>query len=232
MSLLGKIFVFFPLSFYGLLAVSLVSFAANPGLINFIFILYVLYFYPLTVFRLTNIFYPLRPGKYDLQTSDFNPWWGSHQVQLVYYAMPFLEASLRIIPGAYSFWLRLWGSKIGKKIYWTPNIEIDDRTMLEIGDHTVIGHKFSFHPHVIGPKDGKLMLLVKKIKIGKKCFLGAGSDLAPGVIIDDGVSIPILTKGRIDRHFKKGDYINDHKIHKEMMKDMDRKAGFEVNEDE
>ena len=220
MSILGKIITLFPLSFYILSIISFINFAKNPGFVSTIGVLFVLYFYPVLTFRFINIFFPLKPGKSDLLDKRYNPWWGSHQIQLVYYSLPFLESCLRIIPGVYSFWLGLWGSKVGKGIYWTPNVEIDDRTMLELGNRVVIGHKFSFHPHVITPKGDKLMLLLKPIKIGNRCFLGAGSDLGPGVILDDDVSIPILTKGKIDRHFTKGDYINDHKIHKDIINKM------------
>jgi acetyltransferase-like isoleucine patch superfamily enzyme len=37
------------------------------------------------------------------------------------------------------------------------------------------------------------MLYVKKVKIGNDVFVGAGCHLAPGVVIKDGVYIPVAT---------------------------------------
>jgi hypothetical protein len=154
-----------------------------------------------------NIFFPLKEGVFDIMAKGYSPWWGSHMFQVVYMSCPFLEGILRVIPGAYSFWLRLWGSKVGKNVYWTPNIELDDRSLLDIGNNCIVGHKLHFLPHVITPRDGKMSLLFKKITIGNNCFLGAGSRLGPGVMMDDDTSIPILTDGQIDQHFKTGNHI-------------------------
>jgi len=155
-----------------------------------------------------NLIFPLKEGTFDIMAKGYSPWWGSHMFQVVYMACPFLEGLLRIIPGVYSLWLRLWGSKIGKNVYWTPNIEIDDRSLIEVGDNCIVGHKLHFLPHIITPRDGIMSLLLKKIIIGNDCFLGAGSRLGPGVKLEDNTSIPILTDGQINQHFKTGNHIN------------------------
>ena len=38
-----------------------------------------------------------------------------------------------------------------------------------------------------------MMLYVRAIRIGNDVFIGAGSRIGPGVVIDDGVYLPILT---------------------------------------
>lgn len=110
------------------------------------------------------------------------------------------------------FIVYLWGSKVGKRIYWTPRLELLDRTLLEIGDDVVFGHNSGLCAHlVVSPEQYKQqkqlstdhaltlnegerpVLLVDKVKIGKNVFVGAGSRLGPGTVIDDGVSLPILT---------------------------------------
>ncbi|NET74012.1 MAG: acyl transferase, partial [Sphaerospermopsis sp. SIO1G2] len=123
----------------------------------------------------------------------YSPWWGSHQIQVIYIAIPLLESILRLIPGMFSLWLKLWGSKIGKNVYWTPSLEIADRSLLEIGDNVVIGHRVSISSHVIKPKKENLMLYVKKVKIGNNVFVGGGSMIAPGVVINDGQFIQVNT---------------------------------------
>jgi hypothetical protein len=207
MTLMSKLVALFPLSVCILFLASIYWLASHPSWYALLLPLCVLYLYPVLVFRIHNLIYPLQDGSYDIGKKEYIPWWGSHQFQLIYFACPFLEGLLRCIPGAYSFWLRLWGAKIGKNIYWTPNIEVDDRPLLMLGDNTVIGHKVHFICHVIAPRNGIMSLLVKRITIGDKCFIGAGSRLGPGVIVDSQTSLPILTDGNINKHFKAGDYI-------------------------
>ena len=207
MSYMSKVMALFPFTVYLFLAASVINLCVNPTLIALLGPIFVLYLYPVLIFRIINVFFPLRDGVSDIMAKGYNPWWGSHMIQSIYFACPWLEGILRTIPGAYSFWLRLWGAKIGANIYWTPNIEVDDRPLIEIGSNCIIGHKLHFLPHVITPRDGILSLYVKKIKIGNECFLGAGSRLGPGVTIDDKTSIPILTDGQINQHFSTGNHI-------------------------
>ncbi|MDZ8263638.1 DapH/DapD/GlmU-related protein [Nostoc sp. ChiQUE01b] len=149
-----------------------------------------IYGLPVLVYRLHEWVYPVREGISYLQNKEYNSWWGSHQIQAIYIAIPALEAVLRLIPGVFSCWLRLWGAKVGRDVYWTPGLEIADRSLLEIGDRVVIGHRVGIYSHIIKPRKQNLMLYVKKVKIGSNVFVGAGSHLAPGVVIGDGSYLP------------------------------------------
>ncbi|HEX4924617.1 MAG TPA: sterol desaturase family protein [Bdellovibrionales bacterium] len=159
----------------------------------------VLYVLPPLAYRLHNRFYPLKTGMTRLSGGDYSPWWGGHQIQLLYIAVPSLEALLRVIPGVYSAWLRLWGSRVGRGVYWTPQVEITDRALLEIGDHVVFGHKAAFYNHVVNPKKDKMFLYVNVTKIGSGVFVGAGSRVGPGAVIESGVQLPILTDVHINQ---------------------------------
>ena len=64
---------------------------------------------------------PLHQRLSRLSDRTYAPWWGMHQIQVLYIAIPQLEAVLRLVPGLYSQWLRLWGSKVGRRVYWTPD---------------------------------------------------------------------------------------------------------------
>jgi hypothetical protein len=135
----------------------------------------------------------LRPGLYDLKQPKFNAWWATHQLQQLYIAVPALEALLRVVPGLYSAWLRLWGSKIGGGVHWTPRMEVLDRGLLEVGDGVVFGHKVELYGHTVMPKGERLLLYVDRVKVGAGAFVGAGSRLAPGVVVEAGAVVPILT---------------------------------------
>ena len=165
----------------------------SPGIFSILAFLFTIYIFPLLVYRVHNAAYPLKEGVSYLGEKGYSPWWGSYQIQVIYIAFPTLEVVLRLIPGAFSLWLRLWGAKVGKSVYWTPQFEIADRGLIEIGDRVVFGHGVGIYPHIIKPRKENLMLYVKKVKIGSNVFLGAGSHLAPGVVIEDGLYIPVAT---------------------------------------
>ena len=162
-----------------------------------------IYFLPILCLYFHNYFFPYKEGKFLLNTKHYTFWWGIHQFQLLFISLPFLEGILRLCPGLYSFWLRLWGSKIGKNVYWTPSIEILDRTSLEIGSNVIIGHKVIFLPHVIMKTKSErgLILVLKKIKIENNCFIGAGSRFGPGSIIKENSIVPVITDLKINEVF-------------------------------
>ena len=202
MTFLSVLTSLFPFSQILILVVQAYFALTTPSVLTLLLPLFILYLYPVLCFRVLNLMVPLQEGHANLLERRYNPWWGSHQFQLLYFACPFLEAILRVIPGLYSAWLRLWGARIGKNIYWTPNVEIDDRSLLEIGDGVIFGHKVHLIAHVIIPYKGRLSLYVKKISIHDQAFLGAGSTLGPGVIVDAGVNLPVLTQGSLNQHFQ------------------------------
>ncbi len=159
-----------------------------------IILLFDLYVFPLLIYRIHHYFYPIKPGISYLVGGDYSPWWGTHQIQLIYSTFPTLERVLHLIPGLFSLWLRLWGSSIGKNIYWTPSIHILDRGLLIIGDRVVFGHQVTLVSHSIKPKRNNLMLYVDDITIGNDVFISAGVGIGPGVKIGDRRYVPFAKK--------------------------------------
>lgn len=153
---------------------------------------YALWIRPLA-YRLHQRLWPLHQGLSRLDRPVYSPWWGAHQIQLFYDAFPALEALLRLIPGAYSAWLRAWGSRIGRRVHWTPRVDITDRGLLEVGDDVIFGHLVGCYAHVVDRRGGRLMLYSKPIRIGAGAFIGAGSRLGPGARIEPGSYLPALT---------------------------------------
>ncbi|MGL5131432.1 MAG: acyl transferase, partial [Planktothrix sp.] len=160
MTLLSQILLLFPAIVLLFIGGSLIYFAHSPGIFSALTILFSLYGLPVFIYRLHQWIYPIKEGISYLQGKEYSPWWGSHQIQVIYIAIPALEAVLRLIPGVFSGWLRLWGAKIGQNVYWTPGLEIADRGLLEIGDRVVIGHRVGIYSHIIKPRKQNLMLYV------------------------------------------------------------------------
>ena len=155
-----------------------------PGLIIF-----ALYLFPLFCFRVHNWIFKNKDGVAYLVGDKYIPWFGGHQIQQIYIAFPALETLLRMVPGLFSLWLRLWGAKIGKGVYWTPGLEITDRDRLEVGDHVIFGHRVGLYGHVIKPKNDNLLLFTRRIRIGSGAFIGAAARIGPGVRIDAGALV-------------------------------------------
>lgn len=193
MTLLSHILSFFPAFILVTAGVSLLYFIDSPDILSFLTFLFSLYGLPLLAYHCHQRFYPVQEGVSYLRGQSYSAWWGSHQIQATYIAFPILEIILRLIPGLFSLWLRLWGAHIGREVYWTSLLEIADRGLLEIGDRVVFGHRVGLYAHVIKPRKKNLMLFVKKITIGNDVFIGAKSQLGPGVIIGDHSYLPAET---------------------------------------
>lgn len=198
MTLLGRLISFFPAFIIAVILAGVMWFGMSPSPLQPILLILTVYLLPPLAFRLHNHFFPMKYRFSDLAERRYSPWWGAHQIQVIFIAVPWLEGILRLIPGFYSGWLRLWGSRIGKGVYWTPNVEITDRHLLEIGDRVLCGHKCKFLGHAIKPGKASMMLYTEKIRIGNDVFIGAGSRIGPGAVVEDGVYLPALTDVHIN----------------------------------
>jgi hypothetical protein len=193
MTLLGATISLFPAAVVVGALACIAWFAARPGVVPAAALVAVLYLLPVAVYRLHALVFPLLEGGSRLVGTGYSPWYGSHQIQVVYIAFPVLEGALRLFPGLYSAWLRLWGSRIGRGVYWTPQVDLVDRGLLEIGDRVVMGHRSGIISHVIRPTKGNLFLYVRRVRVGDGALVGAGSYLSAGVVVEPGALVPAVT---------------------------------------
>ncbi len=189
MTIWSKVFSLFPSLHIGIILYSIYISISSPSALSFSFIFLSIYIFPLIIFRILNFFTPIKEGVSDILNDRFSPWWAGHQIQMLFISIPSLEAILRIIPGLFSLWLRCWGSKVGKRVYWTPGSVHYDRNLLRIGNGVIFGERSTTVCHVITPKDGKGLLRIKFVEIEDYAFIGAGCVLSPGVIVESGVMI-------------------------------------------
>ncbi len=180
MTIGGKIVSFFPL-FYLLCVLGFMGQMLKDFHYYQILVLVgIIYLMPLIFHRLHFMFFPFKDGYWILSEKKYNPWWASHMFQFPFIACPWIESLLHFVPGLYSLWLRCWGSKIGKNVYWTPRVEIVDRGLMEVGHNVVVGHISGFCSHMVADIDGKPALVVKKIILGDRVFVGADTQMGPG----------------------------------------------------
>jgi acetyltransferase-like isoleucine patch superfamily enzyme len=142
---------------------------------------------------------------YTTDSNQFLLWWLSLQLQMLFNRLPFLEEILRFIPGAYSTWLRLWGSRIGKFTYWSPGVRILDRSFLDVGDNVVFGAGVRLNPHVIDrTENGVSQLALATIQIGSETLVGGYSLLTAGTQIESGETVRAFRVSPPFSHWKNG----------------------------
>lgn len=193
MTPLSWFFAFFPALQLTAIALAIAAWVREPSAASSGCLLAAVYGLPLAVHRALSRLFPIREGASYLDREEFVPWWAAHQTQAVLNAVPQLEAPLRLVPGAYSAWLRLWGSRIGRGVYWTAAAEVIDRDLLDLGDRVIVGAKAVFCAHVVSPGKRGLMLYVKRIRVGERAFLSASTRFGPGARVDQGAFVPLNT---------------------------------------
>ena len=149
----------------------------------------IVYLLPLVLFKFHSLFFPVEEGEFDLSKKTYNPWWTSHMLQFPFIAVPWLESLIHFVPGLYTIWIRAWGSKVGRKVYWTPRTEIVDRNLVEIGDSTLVGHMTFMASHLVETRSGVPKLVIKKVRIGSNCLIAADAQLGPGATLEDGTKL-------------------------------------------
>lgn len=80
--------------------------------------------------------------------------------------------------------LRLSGLKIGKTSLIPGTEIIYDPYITEIGEQTLLGGYVKIAGHVVEDK-----LIMKKVKIGNNCIIGADSFIFPGAVVEDNVVV-------------------------------------------
>jgi acetyltransferase-like isoleucine patch superfamily enzyme len=179
-------FVFFP-AFQGVaIGTTFVRFVREPsafGASAFLFSVYLVA--PLVWFGLRLLFGNESEGVYRVgkKAVGGNLWLLSYQLQNVYTSFPAFERALRLVPGFYSAWLRLWGSRIGRKVNWTAECQIVDRGHLEVGDRAFFGNRSYLSAHALKKKGDHYVLYVKKIRIGADAMVSYASHVGPGVVV-------------------------------------------------
>jgi hypothetical protein len=135
--------------------------------------------------------WPVRPrgahhaDRYPLGSREFLKWWYATQWQIIFNRLPLLEELLRLVPGLYSAWLRLWGAQIGRLVYWSPGLRVTDRAYLVVGDRVVVGIDAKLYPHFLARlPSGTTQLVLSPISIGHDALVGGCTLLPAGVSVE------------------------------------------------
>ncbi len=195
MTLRARLLAFFPALHFLAILGALCGFVVAPGLASFALIPVAAYLFPLLAFRLHNLIHPLHEGTHSI-VRGYSPWFGTHMIQQGFISLRILEEILRLFPGLFAFWLRLWGAQVGKGVYFAPAFEIGDRSLVDIGDGAVFGYGVRMSSHVISPSraHGGMKIYIKRVTFGARCFIGATSGFGPGVVVKPGALVRATTE--------------------------------------
>lgn len=191
MTAADRLFSYFPLVMTVLLLAALGVFAQWPSLWSAALVLIVIYVVPPMAQRVMLRWAPLKQGVNQIDGRTFSPWLASHHIQAMYDALPFLESLLRVFPGFYSMWLRMWGSRIGYGVEWPVRMDVLDRGLMDIGNRVVFAREVELVAHVRKKTDGgRSRVLVRGVRIGSYAFLGARSRIGAGASVPSNASVP------------------------------------------
>ena len=151
----------------------------------------ILFLLPPLVVRASTWWSPLASGRLEPGSRGFLHWWFTAQWQVLFTRLPMLEETIRMIPGLYSLWLRLWGARVGALVYWSPGVVILDRPLVRVGKRVILGVGARLNPHVLAPNGPRQMALyLSPITIGDDALVGGYSLLLPGCEVAEGEATP------------------------------------------
>lgn len=192
MTTLDRVFSYFPLLLTVASFAALGVFARHPSPWSALLLIAVLYLIAPLSLRVLQRWTPVADGISQIG-QKFSPWLASHNIQAFYDALPQLEALLRVIPGFYSMWLRLWGSRVGYGVEWAVNVSILDRNLMDIGNRVVFARQVELAAHVRKKLEGGgSRVLVRPVRIGSYAFLGAAMSANAGANIPANAQVPAM----------------------------------------
>jgi acetyltransferase-like isoleucine patch superfamily enzyme len=199
MTLGDRVFSYFPLMMTAASFTALGVFAAWPSALTAILLLFIIYGLPPMVLRVMFRWAPLKIGVSAIDGRTFNSWLAAHHIQAFYDALPYLESLLRVIPGFYSMWLRMWGSRVGYGVVWPVRIDVLDRNLMDIGNRVTFDREVELAAHVRQKLEGGgSRVLVRPVRIGGHAYVGAGARIGPGATVPHNANVPALTMVRVN----------------------------------
>lgn len=112
--------------------------------------------------------------------------WGRY-LMTIHVARTFAGAVFRSTP-VWGLYLRLNGAKVGRGC-WVNSLKLMDHSLLEFGDHVVIGSDASVSGHIIE----RGMLKTAPVRLGRHVTIGINSVVGIGTTIGDGTQVGALS---------------------------------------
>lgn len=158
-----------------------------------------IYLLPPVASRLILTAFGRPQGELSQDMTAYRVWWVLTQWQILFNRLPFLEELLRLVPGLYSAWIRLWGGNLSPRAYVGPGVRITDRHAIYVGHGAILGMKAILSGHlVLRNEDGRWLVLAAAPIVEAEAILGGDTKLGPGAVLRAGEMLPT---GRFVRPF-------------------------------
>ena len=152
---------------------------------------FTLYLLPALVVRAVMAIGGRPQGLLHQDSGGFKRWWFAFQCQTVFNRLPWLEELLRLVPGLYALWIRMWGGRVSPRCYIAPGATLLDRWAVEVQTGAVLGYGCLLVAH-LGTRgvDGRGMLLVAAPCVQQDAIVGGLAKLGPGATLLAGQVLP------------------------------------------
>jgi acetyltransferase-like isoleucine patch superfamily enzyme len=184
------VFVIRELDFYNPLHIVLLAFVLVALFVMIIFTETLVPGLMIKLFRLRN-----EEGSYELSIRD-DAFFKFALLNAIFQWPLKLFAPFRILI-LRRFIYRLAGLKLGRTSTLSGTEHIFDPSVTEIGEGTFIGGNAKIYGHMIEDK-----FIIKSVRIGNHCLIGADCSIMPGAILEDNVTLGIrslVTKDQVLR---------------------------------
>ncbi len=153
--------------------------------------LFWLYLAPAVIGGIVTRAWPTPTGTFTLTDWGYRHWWLMLQLQLPFNRLPFLEEALRLVPGLYPLWIRLWGGQLSAKSFVGPGVMIGDRHLIRVGPRSVLGARAGFAGHIaFRDPAGRWQVIVAPCEVGADAIVGGDAGMGPGAVLADGATLP------------------------------------------
>jgi hypothetical protein len=166
-----------------------------------------IYIFPPCASRLLIALSGRPQGRFTQDSAAYRVWWALTQFQILFNRAPWLEELLRLVPGLYALWIRLWGGQLSFFAYVAPQVLITDRHAVRVERGAVLGMRSVLCGHLVQRDDnGRWLVLAAAPVVESEAILGGDCRMAPGAILRAGQVLPV---GRFIKPFGEWPKRND-----------------------
>lgn len=117
-------------------------------------------------------------------------WWWQQQLQIPFARLPAIEEAMRLVPGLYQMWLRLWGAQVSLRCAVAAGVQLTDRQWVRIGSGAILGNGCMLGGHLVLRDADGWLIIIAPVTIGTRAIAGARTMIGPGASIADDEAMP------------------------------------------
>lgn len=141
---------------------------------------------PAMLCHLSSAWWPVR-GVVASTSAAARRWWWQQQLQMPFNRLPWIEELIRLVPGLYPCWLRLWGGRVSLLCIFAPRSVVTDRQLVRIGKGAIIGDGSVLGGHLVQRSaEGAWSIIIAEVTVGNGAVVGVRAVLGPGSVVEDG----------------------------------------------